>query len=340
MDKIVRVGNLIIPEAYELLQKRYSILKAISLDEPIGRRALAGKLGDTERGIRKETDFLKDRKLIDALAAGMVLTKEGKKLLEDLFDLMEKYLGFDEMAEKLALAHGLRKVIIVPGDSDSDSEVSDDLGKVAAEYLSEILNDKQILALTGGSTIKKMVDRIPNSTLVEGLTIVPARGAVGKFYELQANTLVGRLAEKTGSSYKLLNIPENLSEVTTRAILKDKDVKETLKFIKNAQVVVAGIGNAVTTFERRGTGDEQGRKLIQSSGVGEFFGSYFDRNKKVIKTAVTVGLDIEDLKKVKEVIILSAGSKKGEAIAAVDFKGLSATLITDYGAAKKMFEML
>lgn len=340
MERILRVGNQVIPEAIELLQKRYMLMRIINVDEPIGRRALAAKINSTERIVRKYTDFLNEAGLIKVNITGMELTDKGRMVLEDLNSLLEKFLKVDEISEKLCKAHNLSKVIIVPGDSDKDPGVLEELGREAAAYLAKLIEDRSVIALTGGSTLKKMVDNMDVRTINPHATVVPARGVIGSFYELQANTLVSRLAEKIGSRYSLLNIPENLSETASAALLKEKGISDTVELIKSSSYVVAGLGTAGKTALRRGNLDPETERKILEKGEGEFFGSYFDRNKKVIKTSRAIGLNIDDLKNIKEVIILSAGSSKAEAISSVDFTGFNATLITDYGAAEKMLALL
>ena len=44
----------LVPELIEALSKRYTILRTVSLLQPVGRRVLAQELGSTERRLRAE----------------------------------------------------------------------------------------------------------------------------------------------------------------------------------------------------------------------------------------------------------------------------------------------
>ena len=62
------------------MERRYSILRQISLSEPVGRRTLSNILDISERVVRSETEFLKEQGLIDVAVSGMTITYEGIKL--------------------------------------------------------------------------------------------------------------------------------------------------------------------------------------------------------------------------------------------------------------------
>lgn len=59
MDSIINLQKKIVPELTNLLVQRYQILRQVSHEHPIGRRALAARLGLSERVLRAQVDFLK-----------------------------------------------------------------------------------------------------------------------------------------------------------------------------------------------------------------------------------------------------------------------------------------
>ena len=65
MDSIINLQKKIVPELTDLLVQRYQILRQVSHESPIGRRALAGKLGLSA----KELPLVKG-KMVDAVEAG------------------------------------------------------------------------------------------------------------------------------------------------------------------------------------------------------------------------------------------------------------------------------
>mgnify|MGYP002240778128 FL=1 len=65
LGKVINLQNKLVPEMVQLLTERYSILRQISHDQPIGRRSLARKLSLSERVLRSHVDFLKEAGLLE-----------------------------------------------------------------------------------------------------------------------------------------------------------------------------------------------------------------------------------------------------------------------------------
>ena len=74
MDSIINLQKKIVPELTNLLVQRYQILRQVSHEYPIGRRALAARLGLSERVLRAQVDFLKNGGLLAFSSAGMSVT--------------------------------------------------------------------------------------------------------------------------------------------------------------------------------------------------------------------------------------------------------------------------
>jgi central glycolytic genes regulator len=234
---------------------------------------------------------------------------------------------------------GYQKIIVVPGDSDKDPNVKRELGNVAALYLSSVIRSRDVIALTGGSTIKEMVTSFPKMDFRDNL-IVPARGSLGKILDIQSNNVVAALAEKVNAGYKLLNVPDNLSSESLEVLLKEREIKEVVDLIRKAQIVVLGIGRADKMAKRRGLSEDEISELMVDGAVGEAFGAYFGKNGRVIRKINSVGVSLDDFSKVRHLIAVTGGSSKAEAIEAVRLKNDNAVLITDEGAARKIVSIL
>lgn len=324
----------------ELLEKRYSILRTISYKQPIGRRILANDLGIGERVVRTEINFLKSQNLIEINTPGMTITEEGEDIIEGLKDSIHELKGLADIEEVLKQRLNLRAVMVVPGNIDEDPTIVNELGRVAANYLRTVLNDNKIVAITGGSTVKEMVDSVQKVTSVKDLTIVPARGGMGRNVSTQANTLVASLASKLNANYRLLHVPDNLSEEALDTIVKEKDVKEVLDVIHSANVLVYGIGRAYEMGKRRGLNESELSKLEELGAVGEAFGYYFNRKGDVVYSTPTIGIKNEDIQKIEVLIAVAGGESKAESILATEINNTNSVLVTDEGAARKIMQYI
>ncbi|MCM8711819.1 sugar-binding transcriptional regulator [Clostridium sp. SYSU_GA19001] len=340
MHDILKSAQKIVPEILELLQKRYNILRTIYYNQPIGRRILANSLELGERIVRTEINFLKNQNLIDINTAGMSLTDEGEEVVEKLKDFIHELKGLSEIEEYIKKELCLKKVIVVPGDVDNDKTVLSELGKAASAFVKELIKDNSIIALTGGSTIKAVIDSVPRISNLKNVLVVPARGGMGRSVELQANNLAANLAQKLGAYYKLLHVPDNLSSTALNAILNENDVKEIVDNIKNSDIIIYGIGRAEVMAARRGLTEEKIEELKRKGAVGEAFGYYFNEAGEIIFSASTIMVDTAALKNVNNLVAVAAGSSKAESIVAAARNIKNTVLITDEGAAKEIINII
>lgn len=339
MEEILKIQQKIVPELIGLLEKRYNILRTIYYNQPIGRRVLANDLNLGERIVRSEINFLKNQNLIEINNPGMMVTSDGEQIIDKLKDFIHEIKGLSELEILLRDRLKLKSVIIVPGDIEEDKTVTKELGRITANYVRGIIKSNDIIALTGGSTIKEVIDNIPRISNLKNVLVVPARGGMGKNVEMQANTLAASLANKIGGSYKLLHVPDNLSDKALDTILHEKEIKEVIDSIRNANVLIYGIGIADEMAYRRGVTAEKLKELQSMGTVGEAFGCYFNSIGEVIYSTPTIGIYNTDIRKIDNTIAVAGGKRKAEAIVATIVNNENGVLITDEGAARQICEI-
>ena len=340
VQEILSVQKKIVPELVDILEKRYNILKTIYFNQPIGRRVLASELSLGERIVRTEINFLKEQDLIEINTLGMTVTEEGIRVVEQLNDFMHEIKGLNDVEEFIKTSLRLKDVIIVPGDVESNPYVLKELGKAASNYVKDIIKDDSIIAITGGSTVKELVEAFPKINNVSNVLVLPARGGMGRKVESQANTLAAALAQKVNGSYKLLHIPENVSLEVLDGLLKEKQIKDVIDCIHKADILIYGIGNAIHMAGKRGASEEFIEELKKNGAVGEAYGCYFDKNSKVVSENTTIGIKINDAKKINTHIAVAAGKNKVEAIIAAEMNDSNAVIVTDEAAATKIVELM
>lgn len=340
LQEILELQKKIVPELVNTLEKRYNVLKTIFHNEPIGRRVLAEVLNIGERTVRTEIGFLKDQGLIEINTSGMTVTSEGVEIINKLNDFIHEIKGLSEVEKKIESFLNLKKVIIVPGNVDENPLVLKDLGKACSNYVKDVLKDDSIIALTGGSTLKEVVEAFPRITSLSKIQVVPARGGMGKKVETQANTLAASLAKKLNGTYKMLHISENLSLDIIGTLLKEEAVKSVIDTIHKADVLIYGIGNAVQMARKRGVPESEIENLINNGAVGEAFGCYFNKDSKIISETTAIGIKINQARKIKTHIAVAGGENKVESIIATEYNDITGVLVTDEAAANGILSKL
>jgi central glycolytic genes regulator len=307
--------------------------------QPVGRRSLASSLGLTERILRSEVDFLKEQNLVFTNNIGMSLTSDGKNLLEDLEGFMRELKGIDVMELELKHRLGIRKAVIVAGDSDESPMVKNELGKACAICMKKFLTGENIIAVTGGSTMAAVAEVLTPEMGKNNLLFVPARGGIGEDVHNQANTISSIMSKNTHSKHRVFYVPDQVSIDIYESLIKEPEIHEVLSLIKSASMVLHGIGDAITMAERRKSRPEVIQKLQTGNAVGEAFGYYFNEKGDIVHKVLTIGLQLEDLPKIPNVIAVAGGTSKAKAIRAYMKQAPASTiLITDEGAARKLLK--
>ena len=339
MKNLLKIQQKLIPEVIEIMTKRYLVLREISLSGPIGRRALANNLQNSERIIRTETELLKQQGLIDVASKGMTITQEGQQLLKDLKDAMRDVIGINQLQEEIRQYLGIKKVILIPGSYDNNHSLIKDIGSQAAKYFLDIIKDNDIVSIAGGSTMLEFARSIKSDKKYNSITVVPARGSMGLDVETQSNNVVAEVSKNIHSNYKLLNVPDQLCEESIRTLRQEPEIKATFDLIKNSDVLVFGIGRADEMVKRRKLSDEKAKDIMNKKAVGEAFGHYFNKKGEIVYKLNTVGIDMKSFKNKRETIAVFAGRKKAEAFIPISKINKNIVLITDEESAKEILKL-
>jgi central glycolytic genes regulator len=336
MRDLIEIQQKLLPDLVDVLRKRFMLLQSIFHLQPIGRRALAQVTMTTERILRTEVELLKEMGLLHFTAAGMSVSEEGQRVLERLEPMVAELFGLTELAQRLEHRLHIPEVIVVQGDADRNEWVKQELGRVGARVLKQRVQEGDVIAVTGGSSIASVAEHLMPSPTFRSVQFVPARGGLGEKVELQANTLVSVMAAKSGGSYHLLHVPDRLSPDALQALLEEPQVAEVLGLLRTSRIVIHGIGDALVMAQRRKYTLQELEELRQAGAVSEAFGYYFDEAGEIVHRMPTIGLQLEDVRKAEVVLSIAGGASKAKAILSFSKQSCQSVLVTDEGAARSI----
>lgn len=340
MKTLIDVQKKLLPDLLQVMQKRFQILQHIRIMQPIGRRSLSNNLGISERVLRGEVQFLKDQSLIHIHPSGMTLTEQGLEVLSSLEEMIKEFSGLTLLEDTLRKKLKLEDVIVVSGNSDVSPWVKKELGRACATCINKRLKGNETIAVAGGTTLAAVAEMMIPDIKHQNILFVPARGGLGENVENQANTICAKMAERANGHYRLLHVPDQLSQEAYQSIIEEPNIKEILEIIRTSNMVIHGIGDAKTMAERRKTSSQDLEKIEKRSAVGEAFGYYFNQEGEVVHKVQTVGIQLDDLKKIPCVIAVAGGASKAKAIKAYMKQEINHILITDEAAAKELIREL
>ncbi|MBM0868524.1 central glycolytic genes regulator [Staphylococcus auricularis] len=338
MKDLIRLQQQLVPELVEKMYRRFSILTTIKQEQPIGRRSLSETIALTERVLRTETDLLKQQDLIKVKPTGMEITSQGETIVQELARFFNVYSDNEQLAQRVKEQYDIKDVYVVPGNADIEQTVKTELATQAGQLLEDKFYDDAIISVTGGSTMAYVSNAMHRQNA--NVFFVPARGGLGENVVFQANTIVASMAEQTSGDYTTLYVPDNVSETTYDNLMQEPSVLHTLDIIKQSNITIHGIGDALKIARQRHSTQDVLEKLQHHHAVGEAFGYYFDEQGHIVHKVKTIGLQLEDLESKAYIFAAAGGKSKGEAIKAyLTIAPKNTVLITDESAAKVITEV-
>lgn len=293
-----------------------------------------------ERYIRNEINILKDIELIKIDALGMYVTEEGRRIVEGFTEIYSGLKGMPELESKLENKLKIKRAIIIPGNSEDNALVLKEMGKIISVLLKEIIKPNDIIGITGGSTMATVADELTPSSKSYDITVIPARGGLGKEVETQSNSIAAKIGQKFGGSYRLLYVPDSLEKEALEIMSKNNEIKEAIDLIQNMGILLFGLGRADTMAKRRNLPKEKIDELLRNGAVAEAFGHYFDIEGNEVWEYKTIGLSLNKFKEMEHIIGVAGGEEKAEAIIAISHLSGNITLVTDESAALKILDIL
>jgi len=337
--KMLSVIEKVLPDAYELLLRRYNILNIVEQEGPIGRRLLSEKAGLTERLVRSEVDILKEYRLVSISSTGMSLTAEGFETLDQLSELLEEQSYYNEMEKDLSNYLQIQSTEIVPGRLEDDYKVQATMSKKTIEIINRLLGDgEQIVTVMGGTTLNEVANYM-NEDLGYNreLLFVPARGGLGDDTKIEANVIAQRMAQQTGGQFRGLYAPEHVHEEIYEELLKEPEIKNTLELVESASLILYSIGNPLEMAKRRGLDESTLELLKDKEAVAEAFGEFINEDGEVVYKLSNIGLQSSALDEIEHVVTVAGGKRKATAIESYVKTAPSHTwLITDEAAANEI----
>jgi deoxyribonucleoside regulator len=232
--------------------------------------------------------------------------------------------------------YSLKKAVIsfVP-DSD-ENQIKSIIGKSAASFISQIIQENMTIGIAWGSSIYEMVKFLKPKPL-NNLKVVDLIGSIGKLF---SNTNASELARKFAQNFNARNYFLNSlamvqNSQTKEYLLKEKEIKDVLDMAKELDMAIVSIGTASfdsIIVKELNIGKEVIEDIKSRGALGDICFRFFDKNGNKVDTEFDnriVGIGLEDFKKVKVKVCVSGGLSKLEAIKAALDNKLIDILITD-----------
>jgi deoxyribonucleoside regulator len=247
-----------------------------------------------------------------------------------------------ELGSGLKSRFGLADAVVVPTPAEAAGA---GVSAAAAEYLAHVLRPGDVLGTSWGSTLHAVARYLPRRP-VRGLTVVVLNGALAKGpVDMNAFDLAGTTAERLGGRAMFLLVPTIVdSPAICRAIASDRTISEVLKAGRRATKAIFGIGAASDRAAMVQVGMLRPglmARLRARGAVGDILGRFIDVDGRPLKEDPyqrTVGLDLDELRRIPMKICVVHGAAKVPALLGALRGHYIDTLITDEATARAVLD--
>lgn len=261
--------------------------------------------------------------------------------------MAEPFLTCNQMETHLAGQYGLRRVIVVPVEPETEDNVNKIKNQVALEgarYLQRIIKDGDILGMAWGGTMYNLIQYLNPCRKVDA-NIITMHGSIANCdSKLAVQALVKRAAMAFGGKHATISYPGLLKSADEIKRMKEKNYKDMFSLFHKITISVCGVGSArpdrqSLLFKTNYLNQADLRELREKQVCCDLVLRFIDEEGKECDTTLrdrTLSIDLEVYKKIPCKIVTASGSFKDKAVTALLKGRLVDVLVIDSNMAEKL----
>lgn len=253
--------------------------------------------------------------------------------------------GTDKLAQLLKVKFGLKHCMVVSVPIYSEDEIKVELGKSAANYIGEIVQNGDIIGTTWGTTLNEVAQRLQPKN-VKGVSVVQLNGGVS--YS-ETNTFAAEILNYFSAAFNtvphFLPLPALVDQpLVADAIMSDRHIHRVLDLGNQSNIAIYTVGDLnrqSTLFKAGYYSDQDFEMLNEQGGVGDICSRIFDHNGDICSSELddrTIGVKLSELSKKEYSILIAGGMDKVDGMIGALNGNYSNVLITDQHTAHTLLQ--
>lgn len=244
-----------------------------------------------------------------------------------------------ELSAALVVRFGLRAARVVPISGSTPDALRDRLGQVGASLLTEIVTPADVLGFDAGRTVSHIADYLAALPPCDAVQLSGLAGSV----QQTGLDILRRVTLISGGTAHAVYAPMLALDAASAAALRQEPVTaRTIERYDQVTIAVVSVGSwtppVSQVYDR--LSPQQRRDLLAAGVAAETCALMFDREGQPVTKLddQRLGISLEALRRVPDVIAVGGGVEKATAILALLHAGLITTLITDSTAARLLLD--
>ncbi len=242
---------------------------------------------------------------------------------------------FQEMERVIEKRYDLKECIIIPSHDDPQ-EILRDIAVSLIDALCRILKDGDSMGVNWGLTLKSVVALMESPRRIN-VEVVPICGGLGKIERgIHTNSIARSFADVFGGISYVINAPAILDSRKTKVVLmRDSNTREIFELLKGLSCAVFSFSDLgpESSYVKYGFVSTDEITYLKSLGaVGDVNLDFIDKDGNHVPNKVydrIITLPISDIRKIRNIVGIACGKRKGAITRAVLAGGIVNVLIID-----------
>jgi DNA-binding transcriptional regulator LsrR (DeoR family) len=254
-----------------------------------------------------------------------------------------------DLEAQLKTLSSLQEALIVPRMSDNADTILQTVGRAAADYLLQVLNDGDTICVSGGKTMNAIVQQLETTRRYD-VRVVPATGARQGHYYTDVNNLAAQLAQKLGGTAYQMHAPVLVDSPSERdALLALRQINDVLDIARSAQIALFSVGSVIPKVSsyfdlmtQTVAAADWEDLLLQSGASGEVLAYLYDRDGRLCLPDFNnrvIGLSLDELRAIPTTIAVAATPEKALPIYGALRGNTIQRLVTDESTARAVLAL-
>lgn len=249
------------------------------------------------------------------------------------------------LEQKLVSKFNIKTAICVDSNEDRTYQKKR-VANAAGKYLSRQLKNDSTIAVAAGTTINEIAHSLTSSNQRPDVSFISMVGGVGENNKsMQSNFISDKLASKIGAQSKSLYAPVLVDSSEAKEVFINQSyIKNVLKDAVNADFALLGIGgkpinSSIATAYKEHL--KSHNDFNHSEIVGDIGYNFINKDGELVNcdwNDRVISLQLEQIKKIPNVIGVVEGEDKVESIIAILSASLINTLIIDEKTAQLVLD--
>ncbi len=258
--------------------------------------------------------------------------------------IKEPLNSYIDLENKIEKRFGINRAVVTETGMNYE-ETKKYIGRAAADCFEELNNDNDVIGVAWGSSTLEMIKSLPQKIHRKNIKVVQMVG--GSYLitvDVGAPELTRRISNIFNAKSYYLHAPSIVNSKKAKDILLSEDgIKRTFEMFKRINFALVGIGSTSplppTIMDRIKSIDKADLNGITKNCVGDINLHFYDKNgiecKNILQDKV-IGISLEELRRVRNVMAIAGGEQKIDAIYSALKSRLINIIVTDYKTAKSI----